>query len=245
MSLSEKEFVRYERQLRIHNLGREEQLKLKKASILVAGVGGLGSIASTYLALAGFGRIVLVDKEVVELSNLNRQMLYTEEDIGEYKALKAAEKLRKLNPNIEAEPIVEEISEKNVEDIVGKVDIVVDGQDNFRTRFLINEACVKQGKPFIHAAIFGLEGRLMTIIPGKGPCLRCLIPEEPPEYGVIPVLGAIPGVMGCLEAVEAVKLVTGIGEPAVGRLIVFDGEEMNFHIIPIKKNPRCPVCGRK
>ncbi len=145
MSLSEKELVRYERQLRIHGLGREEQLKLKKASILVAGVGGLGSIASIYLAIAGFGRIVLVDKEVVELSNLNRQMLYTEEDIGEYKALKAAEKLRKLNPNIEVEPIVEEISEKNVEDIVGKVDIVVDGQDNFRTRFLINEACIKQG----------------------------------------------------------------------------------------------------
>lgn len=243
--LSDKELERYDRQLRIPKIGRSGQLKLKKAKVLVAGVGGLGTVASIYLARAGVGKLILVDNGAVELSNLNRQILYDEDDVGKEKAVEAAEKLRRMNPDIEAEPITETIRGENVESLVSMADLVVDGQDNFKTRFLLNDACVKLRKPFIHAAIYMMEGRLMTIIPGKGPCLRCLLPIEPPELGVIPILGPAPGVMGCLEALEAIKLITGVGKPAVGRLIIFDGEELSFDQIPIKRNPGCPVCGEK
>ena len=243
--LSGYEMERYDRQLRIPQLGKEGQLKLKRAKVLVAGLGGLGSAVSIYLALAGVGELVLVDHGIVELSNLNRQTLYDEEDIGRPKALKAAEKLRRLNSQVRVKPVPEIITKENVERLVEGVDVVVDGQDNFKTRFLLNEACVRLGKPFVHAAIYMLEGRLMTIVPGKGPCLRCLLPIEPPEHEVVPVLGSIPGTMGCLEALEAVKLITGVGSPAIGRLIIFDGEDMSFQELPIKRNPRCPVCGEK
>jgi len=243
--LSPEELERYDRQLRIPSFGEEAQLKLKSSTVLIAGVGGLGSIAAIYLAAAGVGKLRIVDEGIVELSNLNRQILYSTEDIGQPKVLIASKKLMELNPLIEIEAIQERITEENVEELLRGVNLVVDGQDNFKTRFIINKACIRYSKPFIYGAVYGIEGRLMTIIPGKGPCLKCLIPGEPKEIEKIPVIGPAPGLVGALEALEAIKLLTGIGKPAVGRLLVIDGEALSFNSIEVKRDPKCPVCGGK
>jgi len=240
--LKDEELERYDRQMRILGFGVEGQRKLKSAKVLVAGLGGLGCPASTYLAAAGVGKLVIVDRGRVELSNLNRQILYWSSDVGRPKVDVVAEKLLRLNPNIEVEALALEINEDNVSDLVKKVDVVVDGMDNYKTRFLINEACVTYNKPFVHAAVYGLEGQLFTVLPGKGPCLRCLIPSDPPEQDIVPVLGATAGVMAALEAMEVVKLVTGIGRPCTDKLLIFDGHEMRFHEIKVGPSPTCPVC---
>ena len=240
--LSKEDLERYDRQIRIPGFGIEGQLKLQRAKVLVAGLGGLGSPASIYLAAAGVGKLLLIDREVVELSNLNRQILHWDKDVSRRKVDSAVEKLRQLNPNISIEGLAVQINEDNIYDFVKEVDLVVDGMDNFKTRFIINEACVKLGKPFIHGAVYGLEGRLMTIIPRKGPCLRCLIPTEPPEVKPFPVLGATPAVIASLQVIEAIKVLTGIGEPLVGKLLVFDGLPMSFHEVIVKRSPKCPVC---
>lgn len=236
------ELERYDRQLNVSGLGVEGQLKLRQATVLIAGLGGLGCSASLYLAAAGVGRLILVDMETVELSNLNRQVLYWTKDVGRLKVDSAAEKLHQLNPNVGLEGVNVKIDEENVYSLVKEADVVVDGMDNFKTRFLLNEACVKLGKPFIHAAIYALEGRLMTIIPGKGPCLRCLIPREPLEKRPLPVLGAAPGAIACLEAMEAIKIITGIGTPLLGKLLIFDGDSMSFFYVTISRSPTCPTC---
>jgi adenylyltransferase/sulfurtransferase len=241
-SLRDEELERYDRQMRIPGFGIEGQRKLKSARVLVAGLGGLGCPASMYLAAAGIGKLVLVDREKVELSNLNRQILYWSSDVGRPKAEVVAEKLARLNPNVDVEALALEINEDNVRELVKKVDVVVDGMDNYKARFLINEACVAYGKPFVHAAIYGLEGQLFTVLPGKGPCLRCIIPSQPPEQDIVPVLGATPGVMAALEVMEVVKLVVGLGRPCVDKLLVFDGHEMKFHEIRVEPSPKCPVC---
>ena len=236
---------RYDRQIRIPFIGLEGQEKIRSSKVLVAGVGGLGSSASLYLTLAGVGRLTIVDDEVVELSNLNRQILYTEDDVDQPKAIRAAEKLRIMNPDVDVEPIVVRINRENVETLLNPVDLVVDGLDTFTARFIVNEACVKLGKPYIHAAAYMAEGRLTTIIPGKGPCLRCMIREKPREHELTPILGPTPGALGCLQALEAIKLITGVGEPLVGRLLIIDGLNMDFYILPVKRDPECPVCGKK
>jgi len=247
--LKDEELERYDRQMRILGFGVEGQRKLKSARVLVAGLGGLGCPASMYLAAAGVGKLVLVDRERVELSNLNRQILYWSSDIGRPKVDVVAEKLLRLNPNVEVEALALEINEDSVRDLVKKVDVAVDGMDNYKTRFLINEACVVYNKPFVHAAVHGLEGQLFTVLPGKGPCLRCVIPSDPPEQSPVPVLGATPGVMATLEALEVVKLVVGLGRPCSDKLLIFDGHEMRFHEIKVEPAPTCPVCsglrGRK
>jgi len=243
MELSREELERYDRQMRIPGFGVEGQLKLKKASVLVAGLGGLGCPASIYLTAAGVGKLLLVDKETVELSNLNRQILHWTPDVNRLKVESAVEKLRQLNPAVDVEGISMEITEDNVYDLVRKVDLVVDGMDNFKTRFLLNEACVRYSRPFIHAAVYGLEGRLLTVIPGRGPCFRCLIPEEPPEVKPFPVLGTTPAVMATLQATEAIKLIVGIGEPLVGRMLVFNGLTSTFYEINVKRSASCPTCG--
>jgi len=241
--LSEDEIERYDRQLRIPSFGAEAQIKLKKSSVLVAGVGGLGSAAAIYLTAAGVGKLRIVDHGEVELSNLNRQILYSTEDIGRSKVSAASEKLKSINPNVEIEAIKEEITEANVHDLLKGVDVVVDGQDNFKTRFIINEACIEDLKPFVHGAVYAFEGRLMTIIPGKGPCLRCLIPQDPKQVTPVPVFGPLPGIVGVLEALEAIKLLTGVGEPSLGRLLIIDGETLSFYSVDIRRDPNCPVCG--
>jgi adenylyltransferase/sulfurtransferase len=241
--ITRKELERYDRQIRIENFGMEGQRKLKKTKVIVAGAGGLGCPAATYLAAAGVGKIIIIDKERVELSNLNRQILHWSNDIHKYKVNSVVEKLSQLNPDIKIEGLKTEITEENVYSIIKNVDIVVDGMDNFKTRFLLNKACVRLRKPFVHAAIYGLTGVLMTVLPGKGPCYQCYITTEPPEVKPFPVLGATPGVMACLEAIETIKLITGIGKPLVGNLLLFDGLQMTFKKVKIKRLKNCPACG--
>ncbi|RLF15187.1 MAG: adenylyltransferase [Thermoprotei archaeon] len=236
------ELERYDRQLRLPRLGIEGQAKLKEARVLVAGVGGLGCSAALCLAMAGVGELVLVDKDKVELSNLNRQVLYGEEDVGSLKAEAAARRLRELNSLLKVKGLALEINELNVEELIKGVDLVIDGQDNYKVRFLLNKACVKLRKPLIHAALYGLEGRLMTIVPGKGPCLRCLVPTEPRAVERVPVVGAAAMVLGALQAAEAIKLIVGFGQLSVGSLLVVDLESLEFLRVQVRRNPNCPVC---
>ena len=243
--LSPEELERYDRQLRIEGFGLEGQLKLKKARVAVIGLGGLGCPASIYLAAAGVGHLRLVDNGRVELSNLNRQVLHWDKDLDKLKVESAAEKLRELNPHVNIEAIPIELDEGNILDLLEGVDLVIDGLDNWRTRFLVNEACVKLGIPFVHAGVKGFYGQMTTILPGKGPCLKCIIKGEPPEEALFPVLGPTPAVLACLQAIEAIKLLVGLGEPLVGRLLVFDGLRMRFEEIIVRRDENCPVCGVK
>ena len=245
MDLRPDELERYDRQIRIFGFGVEGQKKLKSAKVLVAGLGGLGCPAAMYLAAAGVGKLILVDKESVDLSNLNRQVLHWTGDIGKLKVKSAAEKLRQLNPHVEIEELAIEINENNIEELVKEVDVVVDGMDNYKTRFIINEACVLHNKPFVHAAVYGFEGQLLTILPGKGPCLRCLVPSKPPEVEPLPVFGATPGVMAMLEVIETMKLILGIGKPCSDKLIIFDGLTMTFYQVKVKASAQCPVCAKR
>ncbi|MCS7136173.1 MAG: HesA/MoeB/ThiF family protein [Nitrososphaerota archaeon] len=243
MMLTERELERYDRQIRLLNFGVEGQSRLKAAKILVAGVGGLGSAAALYLAAAGVGKLVLVDKESIELSNLNRQILYTTDDLGKPKAKVAANRLSSLNPEISIEAITVEINEDNVSELIKGCDVVMDGQDNYKTRYVLNDACIAQRIPFVHASVHAYEGRLMTILPGKGPCYRCLVPVPPPEGRGFPILGTVPGTISTLQATEAIKIVLGIGKLCVGRLLVYDALEMKFHEIKVERNPECSSCG--
>jgi molybdopterin/thiamine biosynthesis adenylyltransferase len=238
------EFRRYSRQMALRGFGEEGQRRLKGARVAIAGVGGLGSPASLYLAAAGVGYIRLIDCDIVEISNLNRQIAHWSTDLGRPKVESAAMKLTQLNPEITADAVNERITEESVGQLLDGIDLVIDGQDNLPTRLLINSECVSKGTHYIFAAVYGFEGYMTTIKPGKGPCLRCIYPGETLPSGEIPVIGPTPGVMGCLEATEAIKIITGIGVPAVGKLVAYDGERMTFQQINIKRNPKCPVCGK-
>jgi len=243
VSLSPSELERYDRQMLISGLGINGQKKLKAAKVAVAGVGGLGCPASIYLAAAGIGKIVLADNERFELSDLNRQILGWQKDIGRFKAEVAKEKIEALNSQIEVEAVVAEITKDNVRNVIGDVDVVVDGQDNWKTRFIINEYCVTHNVRFIHAGVSALHGQMTTIVPGEGPCLRCVFPKDLPEVEKIPVLGATPALFASLQVMETIKLVTGIGDPLVGRMLFVNGEEMVFETVEVKRNVECPVCG--
>ena len=245
MTLTPSELERYERQMLIPGWGLDGQKKLKAAKVAVAGIGGLGCPASIYLTAVGIGKIILIDKEKFELNNLNRQVLGWQNDIGKFKTEAAKEKLEALNSEIEIEAVVAEISKENARNAIGDVDVVVDGQDNWKTRFIINEYCVTNKIPFIHAGISSLHGQMTTILPGKGPCLRCIFPKEPPEVEKIPVLGATPALLASLQVMEAVKLVTKIGKPLVGRILFVNGEEMVFETVVVKRNVECSVCGKQ
>lgn len=241
-SLTPEELGRYSRQTLIRGFGEEGQQKLKNAHVLVAGLGGLGSPASTYLVAAGVGHLTILDAERVELSNLNRQILHWQLDVGRSKAGSAIEKLWAMNPKAKIESRLETITRGNAGKLLKGADIVVDGMDNYPTRYLLNETCVHNRIPFIHGAVEGLVGQLATILPGEGPCLRCIIPKEPPLKPTFPVLGATPGVIGCLQAMEAIKLIVGVGKPLVGRMLFFNGEDMTFDIIETRRDLKCPVC---
>jgi len=241
--LTREELERYDRQIRVLGLGVKGQEKLKASKAVVAGLGGLGCSASTYLAAAGVGNLLLIDREKVELSNLNRQVLHWTRNIEESKADSASSKLRELNPTIKIEALTVEIREDNVHSLVKGADVVLDGQDNFKTRFALNRACVDLGIPFVHAAVHGLECRLMTVVPRKGPCLRCLLATEPPEIRPIPVIGAVAATAACLQAIEAIKVIVDVGDLCVGRMMLFDGERFEFDVVKIQRRPNCPVCG--
>lgn len=240
LSISEKE--RYDRQMRISGWGQEGQKKLKQSKIVVMGVGGLGCPAALYLAAAGVGHLVLIDKESSELSNLNRQILHWQKDIGKPKVLSAKQKITELNSEIIVEALKIEITEQNIDELISGATVVVDAMDNFKVRFMINEACVSEGIPFIHAGIYGFQGQMTTIIPGKSPCLKCIFPVTPPETERVPVAGVTAGVFGVLLATEAVKLILGIGEPLIGRLLFLDLEDMSLITCEASRNPNCPVC---
>ncbi len=242
--LNEYERERYDRQIIMRGFGEEGQEKLKRAKVVVAGGGGLGSPSSIYLAAAGVGTIRIIDHDKVELSNLNRQVLHWDKDVGSNKVDSAAEKLRQLNKEIKIEAIEETIDENNVSQLVGGFDVILDAMDNLETRYLLNRAAIEHNTPFIHGAIYGLEGRAMTVIPGETACLRCiyrgLIPKEK-----FPVLGVAPAVIGCIQATEAIKYIVGIGRLLTDRLLVYDGLNMKFSEFSVKRDPDCEHCGNQ
>ena len=223
--------------------GKAGQLKLKAAHVVVAGLGGLGNPTSMYLVAAGVGHLTVIDSQQVELSNLNRQVLHWLSDVKRSKAESAVEKLRSMNPSVKIDAKLQEVTARNVDRLLRGADVVVDGMDTYRIRYLINEACVRAHKPFVHGAVEGLVGQLTTILPGKGPCLRCIVPKEPPKKPVFPVLGPTSGVIGCMQAMETIKLLTRIGKPLVGRMLLFDGEGLSFEEIEVRRDPNCSVCG--
>jgi molybdopterin/thiamine biosynthesis adenylyltransferase len=245
MSLSPSELERYNRQMLISDLGSEGQRKLKTSKVVVAGIGGLGCLSSLYLAAAGVGKVILVDKGKFKLSDLNRQILCWQRDIGLLKSKVAKDKLEALNPEIHVEALVAEITKESAYDVIGGADVVVDGLDNWRTRFVLNDYCVTQGIPFVHAGVSALHGQMITIVPGKGPCLRCVFPKEPPEVEKIPVLGATPALLAALQVIDVIKLVTGLGKPLVGRMLFLNGKEMEFETVEMKRNPKCPICSNR
>jgi len=242
--LTDDDRERYHRHMMIAGWGEAGQQKLKSARVFVAGAGGLGSPTSMYLAVAGVGHIVICDYDAPELSNLNRQILHSDSRIGMNKAESAKLTLEQLNPSIEVEPVTARVEPDNVDDLVADAHIIVDCMDNFPTRYLLNEAAIRKGIPLVHASVWGLEGRLTFIHVPETPCLRCLFPSPPPRE-VFPVLGAVPGMIGCLEAVETLKHLTGVGENMRGRLLVWDGADMEFTVYPVARDPNCPACGRQ
>jgi sulfur-carrier protein adenylyltransferase/sulfurtransferase len=247
-TLTKEEVLRYSRHLIMPEVGMDGQLKLKNAKVLCIGTGGLGAPLGLYLAAAGVGRIGLVDFDNVDLTNLQRQVLFGTNDIGRPKTLAAAERLRNLNPDIQIDVFETHLTSENALEVLKDYDIVVDGTDNFPTRYLVNDACVILGKPNVYGSIFRFEGQITVFGSPGGPCYRCLYPEPPPP-GLVPscaeggVLGVLPGIVGTIQAAETLKLVMGSGQPLVGRLLLFDALAMKFRELKLRKNPECPVCG--
>jgi molybdopterin/thiamine biosynthesis adenylyltransferase/rhodanese-related sulfurtransferase len=248
VTLSKEEIQRYSRHLIMPEVGMDGQLRLKAAKVLCIGTGGLGAPLGQYLAAAGVGRIGLVDFDKVDLTNLQRQILFSTEDVGRPKIEAAAERLRGLNPDIQIATFETMLTSANALDILNDYDVIVDGTDNFATRYLVNDACVLLGKPNVYGSIFRFEGQASVFGYPGGPCYRCLYPEPPPP-GLVPscaeggVLGVLPGIVGSIQAAETLKLIIGKGEPLVGRLLLFDALSMRFRELKLRKNPECPVCG--
>ena len=237
--ISKRELARYERQILIPEWTKAGQQKLKKAKVLVAGVGGLGSAVLPYLTVAGVGKIRVIDGDKVELSNLNRQILHWDKDIGRAKVDSAKEKLELLNPDIAVEAINETITEDNVFELVEDY-AIVDAMDNLPARYLLNRAALRGNLPLFHGAVYGFEGRATTVIPGKTSCLRCLYQGVIP--GKIPVVGVTPAVIGCIQATEVIKYILGVGELLTDRLLIYDGLTMRFSEVKLKKDPNCCDC---
>ena len=249
-SFSEEQIRRYSRHILLPEVGGKGQRRLLSARVLLVGAGGLGSPAGLYLAAAGVGTLGLVDFDVVELSNLQRQVLHSTKDLGRPKVESAREAIEALNPDVAVREHRERLTSENALEILSHYDLVLDGSDNFPTRFLLNDACVLAGKTLVYGAVFRFEGQVSVFRPPEGPCYRCFIPEMPPA-GSVPscqeagVLGVLPGVIGMLQATEALKLILGIGSPLVGRLLLFDALDMTMHEVRLRRDPHCPVCGEK
>lgn len=249
-SLSEDEIERYSRQIILSEVGGMGQEKLLNSTVLVVGAGGLGSPVLLYLAAAGVGKLGIVDSDRVELNNLQRQIVHSTKDVGRGKVESARETLLCINPQIEVETYGVRLNSSNALSIVSSYDLVVDGSDNFATRYLLNDSCVILKKPLVEAAILRFEGQIMSIIPGEGACYRCLFPEPPPPDAVpncqqAGILGPVAGVMGSLQAVEALKILLGKGSFLKGRLLIVDTLNLFFHTVNVKRNPDCAVCGEK
>lgn len=247
-NLNNNDSIRYHRQMILRDIGIEGQVKLKSAKVCVCGAGGLGSPILYYLAAAGVGTLGIVDYDVVKLSNLNRQILHSSEDLETLKTISAKEKLSRLNPNIEIIEHSVELNLENIDEIFKKYDVIVDAVDTIKVRYLITDTCYKLKKPLIEGAVVGFSGILTTIIPDQTPCYRCLYPNnnenhEFPTCNEIGILGAVTGVIGSLQALEVIKLITGTGKLMLGRLLTFDGLDCEFEEIPINKNEDCILCG--
>jgi len=248
VSLDHEEILRYSRHLLIPEVGLEGQKKLKASSVLVIGTGGLGSPVALYLAAAGVGRIGLVDYDVVDFSNLQRQVIHGTSGIGILKVESARQRMLDLNPDIQVEVYNEPFTSENAMRIARDYDVLIDGTDNFPTRYLTNDLCVLLGKPNVYGSIFRFDGQVSVFDARRGPCYRCLFPEPPPP-GLVPscaeggVLGVLPGTIGTLQATEALKLLLGIGEPLIGRLLLYNALDMSFDFVNLRKNPNCKVCG--
>ena len=243
MVLTDSDLIRYGRQILYPGFGEEGQNRLKQSHVVVAGLGGLGAPASMYLACAGIGHITIIDCDFVELSNLNRQILHWDEDIGENKVSSAGRKLTRLNPSIAVTPLFERITEDNARDIIKGAHAVIDGMDNFETRFILNSACVAEGIPFIHGGIWGLYGEITTIIPGKTPCLACIYPRVPKTTKPLPVFGVTPALIAILQVIETIKLLAGFGILLSGRMLYVNEITMEFIFRDLFRNPDCKVCG--
>jgi adenylyltransferase/sulfurtransferase len=246
-TLSNEEVLRYSRHLIMPEVGMEGQLKLKAAKVLCIGAGGLGSPLALYLGAAGVGTLGVVDFDVVDFTNLQRQIIHSTSDVGRKKLESAAEKIKAINPFVTIRPFDTKLTSENALRLFRDFDIIVDGTDNFPTRYLVNDACVLTGKPNVYGSIFRFEGQVSVFATKEGPCYRCLYPEPPPP-GLVPscaeggVLGILPGLVGVMQATEAIKLILGKGEPLIGRLLLVDALGMRFRELKLRKNPDCPVC---
>ncbi len=248
IQFSNEEVLRYGRHLIMPEVGMEGQKRLKSARVLLIGTGGLGAPLGMYLAAAGVGTLGLVDFDVVDYSNLQRQIIHGSSDVGRPKLHSARDRIKEINPFVNVELHEGMLSSENALEIIRNYDLVIDGTDNFPTRYLVNDACVLLGKPNVYGSIFRFEGQASVFWAEHGPCYRCLYPEPPPP-GMVPscaeggVLGILPGIIGCIQANEAVKLIMGIGEPLFGRLMLFDALKMKFRELKLRKDPECPICG--
>lgn len=247
-NLTHEEYLRYSRHLLVPEVGLEGQRKLKAAAVLIIGTGGLGSPSALYLAAAGIGRIGLVDYDVVDRTNLQRQILHGTSTVGELKVESARARLTDLNPDIQVDIYNQVFTSANAKEIAAPYDLIIDGSDNFPTRYLTNDLCVLTGKPNVYGSVYRFEGQVSVFDARRGPCYRCLFPEPPPP-GLIPscaesgVLGILPGTIGTLQATEALKLILGTGEPLIGRLVLYNALDMSFEYVRLHKNPACKVCG--
>jgi len=248
-TLSNEEILRYSRHLIMPEVGMVGQQKLKAARVLCIGAGGLGSPLALYLAAAGVGTLGIVDFDVVDFTNLQRQIIHTTADVGRKKLDSAADKLKAINPFVQVKTFETRLSSENALDLFREFDIIADGTDNFPTRYLVNDACVLMGKPNVYGSIFRFEGQASVFATEQGPCYRCLYPEPPPP-GLVPscaeggVLGILPGLVGVMQATEVIKLILGQGEPLIGRLLLIDALAMKFRELKLRKNPDCPACGK-
>jgi adenylyltransferase/sulfurtransferase len=246
--LSNEEYARYSRHLILPEVGMEGQRKLKNARVLLVGAGGLGAPLGLYLAAAGVGHLGIVDADTVDASNLQRQIIHGTRDIGRPKTASAEDRLRDINPHVHIETYPTRLTSANALGIVRDYDIIVDGTDNFPTRYLVNDACVLLGKPNVYGSIFRFEGQASVFWAGRGACYRCLY-SEPPPPGLVPscaeggVLGVLPGIIGTIQATETIKLILGSGEPLINRLMLFDALKMRFSELKLRKDPACPICG--
>jgi sulfur-carrier protein adenylyltransferase/sulfurtransferase len=248
-AFTEDQVLRYSRHIILPKIGAAGQSKLMEARVLCVGAGGLGSPAAMYLAAAGIGTLGIVDFDRVDLTNLQRQLLHDTDDVGRPKVDSAAERLNDINPEVNVVKHNVVLSSDNAFDILGQYDLVVDGSDNFPVRYLVNDATQMLGKPLVYGSIYQFDGQASVFLPGPGtPCYRCLFPEPPPP-GTVPscaeggVFGVLPGIIGSIQAVEAIKFITGVGRPLVGRLLLFDALEMDFTSVNLRWDPKCPVCG--
>lgn len=248
MTFTDEQVTRYSRHILLPEVGGKGQKKIAKAKILLVGAGGLGSPAGLYLAAAGVGQIGLIDADVVDLSNLQRQIFHHTPDVGRAKVLSAKEKIHALNPDVHVVMFEDRVTAKNAMGVLDQFDVIIDGVDNFPTKFLINDACIFLGKPLVHGGILRFEGRVMTVMPRQSACIRCVF-KAPPPPGLVAscqeagVMGVLAGVIGTIQATEALKLVLGIGQPLTDRLLDFDGKRTQFREIKVRRNPQCTVCG--